>query len=313
MLLNNHKFAFYLSSLKGFSHFCKKIINLKNNIKSYFALVKFSHTIFALPFALIGFFTAIKQDGFSLDWTDLILVLLCMIFARNSAMAFNRYIDRFIDKANPRTAKREIPDNKISSKNALLFTIINSLLFIAASAFINKTTLMLSPVALAVVLVYSYTKRFTFLSHLVLGIGLAIAPAGAYIAVSETLSLKIILLSSIVLLWTAGFDIIYSLQDEEFDKQNGLFSIPAKFGRKRSLIISSTIHLITIGILIYWTFLQEGNFLLWIGVGIFTSLLIYQHLIVKPNDISKVNLAFGTTNGIASVCLATFTIISFFL
>lgn len=286
---------------------------MKNKIKSYFSLVKFSHTIFALPFALIGFFTAIQQDGFSFKYLDLLLVILCMVFARNSAMAFNRYIDRFIDKANPRTSNREIPTNKISSKNALFFTIINSILFIVTCAFINKMTLILAPVALGVLLFYSYTKRFTFLSHLVLGTGLAIAPAGAYIAVSETLNLKIILLSSIVLLWTAGFDIIYSLQDEEFDKNNGLFSIPAKFGRKNALIISSIIHLITILILIYWTSFQDSNYILWIGVSIFTILLIYQHIIVKPKDISRVNLAFGTTNGIASVCLATFTIISFFI
>lgn len=266
-----------------------------------------------MPFAFIGFFSAIKLDYYSFDWQVLIFVILCMVFARNSAMAFNRFVDSKIDKENPRTSNREIPANKISKKNALLFTILNSVLFLISSAFINTTTLILAPVALAVVLLYSYTKRFTFLAHIFLGLGLAIAPAGAYLAVSETLNLKIILISTVVLLWTAGFDIIYSLQDEEFDRENKLFSIPSKFGRKKSLIISAVIHLICLGILVYWSLLQDGNYLLWIGIGVFAVLLVYQHTIVKTNDISKVNLAFGTTNGIASVCLAVFTILSFYL
>jgi len=266
-----------------------------------------------MPFALIGFFSAIKQDSYDFNWLLLLLIVLCMVFARNSAMAFNRYADRIIDAENPRTSNREIPSKKVSARNALTFTIVNSILFVVATAFINRTTLFLSPIALAIVLSYSYTKRFTFLAHIILGIGLAIAPAGAYIAVSETLNLRIILLSIVVLLWTAGFDILYSLQDEEFDRENGLFSIPAKFGRKTAMYISSLIHIISIGIMFLWAYIQDANYLLWSGVGVFTILLIYQHLIVKPNDISRVNLAFGTTNGIASVCLATLTIISYFI
>ena len=167
-----------------------------------------------------------------------------MIFARNSAMAFNRYLDRDIDKKNPRTASREIPADKISPKKALIFTIANSILFILCTTLINKTALFLSPIAIAVILFYSYTKRFTFFAHLFLGLGLAIVPAGAFIPVSETLTLPIIVLSAIVFLWSAGFDIIYSLQDEEFDRENKLFSIPAKFGRKKALWISIFLHLV---------------------------------------------------------------------
>ena len=278
---------------------------MRNKIKSYLSLIKFSHTVFAMPFALTAYFMAIKEPGQIFEWRTLILVLLSMIFARNSAMAFNRYTDRFIDAKNPRTETREIPKKIITAKNALIFTIINSVLFIISASFINIYTLILSPLALLIVLGYSYTKRFTFLSHIFLGLGLAIAPAGAYIAVTGTFSFAIMMLSASVLLWTAGFDIIYSLQDEEFDKKYKLFSIPAKLGRKSSLWISTILHFIA-------AILMSANFIQWIGIGVFTALLVHQHLIVKPNDISKVNIAFGTTNGIASICLAVATIISLF-
>ena len=283
---------------------------MRTKIKSYLSLIKFSHTVFAMPFALTAYFMAIKEPGQIFEWRTLILVLLSMIFARNSAMAFNRYVDRFIDAKNPRTQKREIPDRIIKAKNALIFTIINSVLFIISASFINIYTLILSPLALLIVLGYSYTKRFTFLSHIFLGLGLAIAPAGAYIAVTGTFSFAIMMLSASVLLWTAGFDIIYSLQDEEFDKEHKLFSIPAKLGRKNSLWISTILHFIAVMFLFFWAILMSANFIQWIGIGVFTALLIYQHLIVKPHDISKVNIAFGTTNGIASICLALATIIS---
>jgi len=285
---------------------------MRTKIKSYLSLIKFSHTVFAMPFALTAYFMAIKEPGQIFEWRTLILVLLSMIFARNSAMAFNRYVDRFIDAKNPRTQKREIPDRIIKAKNALIFTIINSVLFIISASFINIYTLILSPLALLIVLGYSYTKRFTFLSHIFLGLGLAIAPAGAYIAVTGTFSFAIMMLSASVLLWTAGFDIIYSLQDEEFDKKYKLFSIPAKLGRKSSLWISTILHFIAVMFLLFWAILMSANFIQWIGIGVFTALLVHQHLIVKPNDISKVNIAFGTTNGIASICLAVATIISLF-
>jgi len=280
-----------------------------SKIKSYFLLVKFSHTVFALPFALLGFTMAIFSTTDAFQWEILIFIVLCMVFARNAAMSFNRYCDREFDKKNPRTAMREIPKGTISAKNSLTFTIVNSVLFIICAGFFNKTTLILSPVALAVILFYSYTKRFTSLSHFILGLGLSIAPAGAYLAIVEQLNLSIIILSVCVLLWTAGFDILYSLQDEEFDKKNHLFSIPAKFGRRKSLIISAIIHLICIICIVLFTILLETTFIMGIGTVIFIGLLVYQHLIIKPNDISRINLAFGTLNGIASLIFSGMAII----
>lgn len=280
-------------------------------IATYLSLVKFSHTIFAMPFALVGFFMAVNEVGSFPDWHIFVLIILCMIFARNAAMAFNRLADHKIDKANPRTAAREIPAKKISPTGAAIFTIINSILFITASAFINKTVFLLSPLALLVVLLYSYTKRFTFLSHIVLGMGLSIAPAGAYLAVTSTLSLPVIILSSVVLLWTAGFDILYSLQDEEFDRENKFFSVPARFGRLNSLYISGVLHLICAALLIILTKNIATNFIMWIGTAIFILLLAYQHVIIKKDDISRINIAFGTLNGIASVIFAVFTILSY--
>lgn len=281
-------------------------------IKTYLNLVKFSHTVFAMPFALIGFFLASKETGNFPNWQIFVFVLLCMVFARSAAMAFNRYTDSKIDKENPRTAMREIPTNKLSRKNALIFTIANSILFVITCIFINKATFYLSPLALLIVLTYSFTKRFTFFSHLILGLGLSIAPAGAFIAVSSYLSGQILLLSSAVLLWTAGFDILYSLQDEEFDRENKLFSIPAKFGRLKSLYISAFIHLLSAMFIILFTLSLSNNIILLIGTTIFLSLLVYQHLIIKPKDISKINLAFGTLNGIASILFAIFKIFSLY-
>ncbi|HNQ67446.1 MAG TPA: UbiA-like polyprenyltransferase [Bacteroidales bacterium] len=281
-------------------------------IKSYFSLIKFSHTVFAMPFAFLGFSLAILQEPDSFEWASLVFVILCMIFARNTAMSFNRFCDRDIDKKNPRTTKREIPSGKISLKNSIIFTIINAILFIICSGFFNKTTLFLSPVALFIILFYSYTKRFTFLSHFVLGISLAIAPAGAYLAITGHLDFAVIILSVCVFLWTAGFDILYSLQDEEFDKANNLFSIPARFGRVNSLVISALVHFICSAGIIYINILLQAGYLMWTGTAIFIALLIYQHLIIKKHDISRINLAFGTLNGIASVIYASLAIIEIF-
>jgi 4-hydroxybenzoate polyprenyltransferase len=284
-----------------------------NTIKKYLSLVKFSHTIFALPFALIGFFLATQYANYSFDWLIFVYVLLCMVFARNAAMAFNRYIDRNIDKLNPRTEQREIPAGIISASSAKYFVIINSVLFIATTWFINPLVFYLSPVALLVVLGYSYTKRFTFLCHFVLGLGLALAPIGAYLSVTGKFDVLPVIFSFIVLLWTSGFDIIYALQDDEFDKDQFLNSIPVLAGKKNALTISSILHAIA-GILIIVAG-YFGNFALWywLGAVIFIALLFYQHSIVKVDDLSKVNLAFFTTNGVASVVFATFTIISMFI
>jgi len=276
-------------------------------MRKYLSLIKFSHTIFAMPFALIGFFLATKSYEF--EWVTLLYVVLCMVFARSAAMAFNRYIDRDIDTANLRTAKiREIPNGTITARNALIFVIINSLLFIGTTYFINPLCLKLSPVSLLIILGYSYTKRFTALCHLVLGLGLALSHIGSYLAVSGEFAIIPILFSFAVLFWVSGFDVIYSLQDEEFDKTQKLHSIPVLLGKKNALTLSKCLHLITILVLSQiGSSLQFGKFF-WIGFSIFSLLLIYQHTLVKYNDLSKINLAFFTTNGIASVIFSGFVI-----
>ena len=281
-------------------------------LNNYLSLIKFSHTVFALPFALIGFFLASSQFGF--DWGNLVLVLMCMVFARSAAMAFNRYIDRDIDLKNPRTVEvREIPKGVISPKAALLFVIFTSVCFIITTYFIKSLCFYLSPIALIVVLGYSYTKRFTSLCHLVLGLGLALAPLGAYLAVSGEFALTPILFSIAVLFWVSGFDIIYALQDDTFDKENKLNSIPVFWGRKKALNLSKFFHLITFLSLAYAGVLLEIHLLYWIGFALFSALLIYQHTIISEKDLSRVNLAFFTTNGIASVVFGVFVILDFLL
>lgn len=278
----------------------------------FLSMVKFSHTIFAMPFALIGFFIAVAQEPGDFSWWLFLQVLLCMVFARNAAMAFNRYADRVIDGKNPRTAQREIPAGIIRPGTALVFVALNSILFIIDTYFINRLAFYLSPVALLVVLAYSYTKRFTALSHLVLGLGLSLAPIGAYIAVTGHFSLLPILYSFVVLFWVSGFDIIYALQDETFDKSQNLKSIPVLLGKKRALHFSMFLHLLTV-IFVVLAGIEGGvNSWFWIGASVFTVLLIYQHILVKPDDLSRVNLAFFTTNGIAGVVFAAFVITGLF-
>ena len=276
-------------------------------MNKYLSLIKFSHTIFAMPFAFIGFFLATKSYEF--EWITLVYVIFCMVFARSAAMAFNRYIDREIDTANPRTAKaREIPNGSIKANSALLFVVINSLLFIATTYLINPLCLALSPIALLVVLGYSYTKRFTSLCHLILGLGLALAPIGAYLAVSGEFNIIPLFFSAAVLFWVSGFDIIYSLQDEEFDKTHELHSIPVLLGKKNALMLSNILHLLTFSALSIAGLLGDFILYYWIGFSIFSALLVYQHTLVKENDLSKVNLAFFTTNGIASLIFGAFVI-----
>ncbi len=289
---------------------------IKKSIKSvsnYLSMVKFSHTVFAIPFALIGFFLAIRLNETELSMKLLLLVLLCMIFARNAAMAFNRYADKEIDIKNPRTAIREIPAGIIKPKSALQFTLINSVLFVLTTWFINPLTFFLSPVALLIVLGYSLTKKFTSLCHFVLGLGLSLAPIGAYISVTGKFDIIPLMYSMVVLFWVSGFDIIYALQDEEFDKQENLKSIPVLLGKEKALKLSVVLHIISAVFIIIPGILSDFGILYWVGSFIFIVLLIYQHVMVKPDDLSKVNLAFFTTNGIASVVFAVFTISSLYV
>lgn len=286
-------------------------------MKNYLSLIKFSHTIFALPFALLGFFLASMQPGVGFSWRLLFLVLLCMVFARSAAMAFNRYLDRDIDSVNPRTATREIPAGVISPRAALLFVLANSALFVVTTWFINPLCFALSPVALLIILGYSYTKRFTFLCHFVLGLGLSLAPIGAYLAAGGGFDTIPILYSAIVLLWVSGFDIIYALQDEEFDKSLALYSVPTWLGKGRALRLSNMLHIIcavlivVAGLLLSQTFPQFG-WIHWVAAAVFIGLLIYQHSLVSPTDLSRINLAFFTTNGIASVVFASLVILDIF-
>lgn len=282
-------------------------------MKKYFSLVLFAHSVFALPFAMIGFFLGVTTTDHPFNWVILLLVLLCMVFARNSAMAFNRYLDRDIDAKNPRTSMRDIPAGKISASEALIFVVVNCVLFIITTAFINPLCLYLSPVALFVVLFYSYTKRFTALCHLVLGLGLSLAPIGAYIAVTGQFALVPVLYSLAVLFWVSGFDIIYALQDEEFDKGEKLHSIPSAIGRKKALRLSEFLHVLSAICVILPIVFSTFSWAYYIGVTFFCSMLIYQHLLVKPNDISKVNKAFATTNGLASVIFAACFLLDAFL
>ncbi len=308
-------------------------------MKNYLSLVKFSHTIFAMPFAMIGFVlgcTLFSNDDYlyyqylgkfvSSDHmfeinryvpeifreystayfivTKLFLVLICMITARNAAMAFNRYIDRKFDEKNPRTAIREIPAGIITPKNALFFVIINCVIFIATTFFINRLCFYLSPVALAVVLGYSLTKRFTFLCHLILGIGLGLAPISAYIAVTGRFDVLPLLFSFAVLFWVSGFDIIYALQDEAFDKENNLYSIPSYFGQTNAKRISRFLHVCSAACIAYAGYYGHFHLLFLLGFIVFSGLLIYQHLLVIRFGLQKIDLAFFTTNGIASVLFA---------
>jgi 4-hydroxybenzoate polyprenyltransferase len=306
-----------------------------NKIKNYLSLVKFSHTIFAMPFALIGFFLGIKSldriphikvfEPWNLSVASktklfflgnswiFFLVIICMVFARSAAMAFNRWLDKNFDAKNPRTAIREIPAGVIKSNSALWFVIINCILFIVCTFFINIICFYLSPVALFVVLFYSYTKRFTALCHLVLGVGLSLAPIGAYLAVTGQFSLLPILFSFAVLFWVSGFDIIYALQDEEFDKINQLHSIPAALGKSKALLVSNLLHILAAACVITAGIYGEFGYWYWASTVLFTGLLIYQHTLVKPTDLSKVNMAFFTTNGIASVVFAIFVILDLFV
>jgi 4-hydroxybenzoate polyprenyltransferase len=279
----------------------------------YLSLVKFSHTVFALPFALVGYFLGATKEGYGFGIKEFILILACMVFARSAAMAFNRYADYHYDSMNPRTAGRELPSGKISRRNALLFVIISSLLFMTAAAFLNRLTLFLSPVALIIILGYSFTKRFTPLCHFILGLGLSLAPIGAYIAVTGTFALLPVIYSGIVLTWVSGFDIIYALQDDTFDRAAGLYSIPAVMSRWQALLVSIILHIVSVLLVVAAGVAGNGGVLYWAGALIFLALMIYQHLIVRPDDLSRVNLAFGTTNGIAGVIYGLLTVLDLLL
>ena len=290
-------------------------------MRDYLSLIRFSHTIFAMPFALLGFVLGLVRiaeqkerpitdmlDG-PLLWQVLLPVVGCMIFARSAAMAFNRYTDRHFDALNERTAQREIPAGKIHARHAFLFTVISSLLFVATTWLLNPLCFGLSFVALFIILIYSYTKQFTALCHIVLGLGLSIAPIGAYLAVTASFHWLPIIYAGVVLAWVSGFDIVYALQDEEFDKGHQLHSIPARLGKPTAIRIAQVLHLLAAVLVVVIGRLDNRGWLFWTGAVVFISMLVWQHRLVKPNDLRKINLAFMTTNGIASVVFCILVIL----
>lgn len=283
-------------------------------MKAYLSLVKFAHTVFALPFALLAFFLGMESTGGPFEWKLLVLIVLCMIFARSAAMAFNRYIDRGFDAKNARTVVREIPSGVINARAALRFVILMSVAFIFTTYWINPLCFYLSPIALLVILGYSFTKRFTWLCHFVLGIGLGLAPVGAYIAVTGTFHTLPILYGIMVMLWVSGFDIVYALQDEDFDRAHKLHSVPGRFGKHTANNISIVLHVLCALLLLYITVFQSQVFssfqyLHWVGAIGFVSLLFWQHRLIKLYDLSKINQAFFETNGIASILFGSTVIL----
>ena len=269
-----------------------------NKIKKFSSLVRISHLVITSPFAILGYFIGTLEVGFNL--LTFIEVCLCILFARNAAMSFNRWADREFDKANPRTAQRDIPQGRVSTKEAVWFTVINSALFIVTAYFINSLCFYLSPVALVMLLGYSLTKRSMWLSNAALGVALAIGPVGGYIAVTGKLELVILLLGAITLFWSLGFEIIYAMQDREFDLKTGLHSIPTRFGVRKSLVISALSHAIAIYGVYIVGLLASCGVVYWIGSGVFTLLIVAQHFMVTPTNLNRLNQAFWL-NQIASM------------
>ena len=274
-------------------------------LKTTLSMIKFEHTLFALPFAFLG--AVLAADGLP-AWWQILWITVAMFGARSAAMTFNRIIDRRFDAANPRTANRELPSGKLSVNFAWMFFIVSVALFEIAAYSLNWLTLLLSPVALLSVLGYSYAKRFTSFAHLILGWALAISPTAAWIAVRGTLDSEVpLLLSLLVMMWTAGFDVLYACQDYEYDVKAGLRSIPARFGIKNALNIARLLHFQAFIVLVVLYLVTGLGWLALIGVLAVGALMIYQHTLVKPNDLSRMNAAFFTTNAFVSVILfATF-------
>lgn len=274
-------------------------------LKIILEMIKFEHTVFALPFAIMSAFIA--SDGLpqlsKLGW-----ILVAMVGARSCAMAFNRLADADIDSKNPRTSTRAIPAGLITKGAVWIFTLVSAGLLMCAAWRLNPLAFALSPVALAVIMGYSFTKRFTALSHLWLGLALSISPVGAWIAITGRFDWTPIVLCCVVLLWTAGFDIIYACQDVNFDRKHGLHSIPARIGIRWALWISSALHVVAVVLLFVIPLLTELGLFYYIGVSIVVLIFIYEHAIVKPNDLSRVNLAFFTLNGMISLVLMALSI-----
>jgi len=288
--------------------FVAQIHSLRDRASVMLEMIKFQHTVFALPFAVMSAALATAANG-SLAWRPYFWIVVSMVTARSAAMAFNRLVDRDIDRNNPRTARRALPLGLVTPTQVALFTMACAGLFLFAAYQLNHLAFILSPVALTVVLGYSFTKRFTWLSHWVLGFALAIAPVGAWIAIAGAFAPAPLLLAAAVALWTAGFDIIYSCQDAEFDRRTGLHSAPQRFGLGRALQLSSLCHLLMVACLAALAWAAPLGMIYGTGVVGTAILLVYEHRLVRPNDLSRVDAAFFTANGLISLGLMVFTVV----
>ena len=267
-------------------------------------MIKIGHSVFALPFA---FTSAILAASGLPSLYQIFWITVAMVGARSGAMGLNRVIDRKIDAANPRTCSREIPAGRINVRDAVLFTAVSLAIMVFAAYKLNTACFILSPVAIVVLVAYSYTKRFTWASHIVLGIAIAGAPLGAWIAVKSTIDPQILPLVIAVIFWLAGFDILYALQDIDFDRQHGLHSIPKRFGVRISLLLSRIFHAVTFALLLVTGLVFSLNYFYWLGLLIVLALLVYEHSLVRPDDLSKLNMAFFNMNGYISIAIFIFT------
>jgi 4-hydroxybenzoate polyprenyltransferase len=273
-------------------------------IQLYLKMIKFSHSVFALPFAFTS--AVIAADGLP-SLHKVFWIAVAMVSARSGAMGLNRVIDRKMDALNPRTRVREIPSGKIRAGEALAFSVISLCLMVFSAYMLNPLCLKLSPVAIAVLVLYSFTKRVTWAAHMVLGLALSLAPLGAWVAVRGALDAEAIPLTLAVLFWLPGFDIIYALLDLEFDRSHGIFSIPARFGVGKALVVSRVFHALSWGCLVLTGVIFDLGVLYWLGIIIVAGLFVYEHSLVKPDDLSRLDMAFFNMNGYISVTIFLFT------
>jgi 4-hydroxybenzoate polyprenyltransferase len=278
----------------------------KSRIRIVLEMIKFEHSVFALPFALVGALLAARTGGGPPTWRQILWIVVAMVGARSAAMTVNRIADLDYDRGNPRTANRAIPAGEISVGFAWAFTLMASAVLVIAAWQLNALALKLSPVALAILFFYSYTKRFTTWSHFVLGFCLGISPAAAWIAIRGSLDWRMLILSTAVSLWVAGFDVLYACQDVEFDRRAGLYSIPERFGIARALAVARAMHVVMGALLVWLAWSFHLAWPAWAGVGVVAALLSYEHSLVKPDDLSKINAAFFTVNGYIGVLFLLF-------
>ena len=278
----------------------------KSRIRIVLEMIKFEHSVFALPFALVGALLASRAGGSLPTWRQILWIVVAMVGARSAAMTINRIADIEYDRRNPRTANRALPKGELSLGFAWAFTIAASAVLVLAAWQLNPLALKLSPMALGVLFFYSYTKRFTIWAHFVLGFCLGISPAAAWIAIRGSLDWRMLILCAAVTLWVGGFDVLYACQDVEFDKSAGLYSIPKRFGIAGAMRIARLMHIVMVGLLCWlaWSFALAWP--AWAGIAVVAALLVYEHSLVKPNDLSKMNAAFFTVNGYISLLFLLF-------